>query len=120
MMLLTPKVEEVLGIEAARQTIIDEIQYTMSSHGMTIDDRHVMLLADVMTSKGMVLGEATGTSLRSFQILNIVLLYGAETVVDGPKRSRYHAVRPGQNEGQCSDVGVFREDCWPPVRSRKS
>lgn len=42
---------KVLGIEAARATIIDEIVYTMKSHGMVIDLRHVMLLADLMTSK---------------------------------------------------------------------
>ncbi|ORX39191.1 putative DNA-directed RNA polymerase iii largest subunit [Kockovaella imperatae] len=47
---------EVLGIEAARQTIYDEIQHTMQSHGMSIDPRHVMLLGDVMTYKGEVLG----------------------------------------------------------------
>ena len=34
-----------------RKTIIDEIAYTMSSHGMSIDVRHVMLLADLMTFK---------------------------------------------------------------------
>lgn len=45
------EVEKVLGIEAARRTIINEIQYTMSSHGMSIDPRHVMLLGDVMTYK---------------------------------------------------------------------
>jgi DNA-directed RNA polymerase III subunit RPC1 len=42
---------EVLGIEAARRTIYDEIQHTMQSHGMSIDPRHVMLLGDVMTYK---------------------------------------------------------------------
>lgn len=42
---------KVLGIEAARATIIDEIVYTMKSHGMLIDIRHVMLLADLMTFK---------------------------------------------------------------------
>ncbi|KAJ3291090.1 hypothetical protein HK104_006337 [Borealophlyctis nickersoniae] len=47
---------KTLGIEAARSTIINEIQYTMQSHGMTIDRRHVMLLADLMTFKGEVLG----------------------------------------------------------------
>jgi len=47
---------EVLGIEAARQTIYNEIQHTMRSHGMSIDPRHVMLLGDVMTYKGEVLG----------------------------------------------------------------
>ena len=28
-----------------------EINYTMGSHGMSIDDRHTMLLADCMTYK---------------------------------------------------------------------
>ncbi|KAL7160263.1 hypothetical protein ABFS83_01G082000 [Erythranthe nasuta] len=45
------EVQHILGIEAARKKIIDEIQYTMSSHGITIDIRHMMLLADLMTSK---------------------------------------------------------------------
>lgn len=45
------EVEKVLGIEAARGSIIDQIQYTMGKHGMTIDRRHVMLLADIMTFK---------------------------------------------------------------------
>lgn len=39
-----------------RTTIMNEIAYTMSSHGMSIDVRHVMLLADLMTYKGEVLG----------------------------------------------------------------
>lgn len=47
---------KVLGIEAARQTIYDEIQHTMGQHGMDIDPRHVLVLADVMTYKGEVLG----------------------------------------------------------------
>lgn len=46
--------EKYLGIEAARRGIIREIQYTMGSHGMSIDTRHCMLLADVMTYKGEV------------------------------------------------------------------
>nr|XP_033798341.1 DNA-directed RNA polymerase III subunit RPC1 isoform X2 [Geotrypetes seraphini] len=52
----TYEVEKTLGIEAARSTIINEIQYTMVNHGMSIDRRHVMLLADLMTYKGEVLG----------------------------------------------------------------
>ena len=40
-----------LGIEAARGIIMAEIHKTMSSHGMSIDARHTMLLADCMTSK---------------------------------------------------------------------
>jgi DNA-directed RNA polymerase III subunit RPC1 len=50
------EVEETLGIEAARKTIMDEIQYTMKSYGMSIDSRHVMLLGDIMSFKGEILG----------------------------------------------------------------
>ncbi|GJQ08774.1 hypothetical protein GpartN1_g565.t1 [Galdieria partita] len=49
-------VEKVLGIEAARKTVASEIQYTMASHGMSIDTRHVALLADVMSFRGEILG----------------------------------------------------------------
>jgi DNA-directed RNA polymerase III subunit RPC1 len=50
------EVFEVLGIEAARGSIIGEIDYTMSKHGMSVDPRHIQLLGDVMTYKGEVLG----------------------------------------------------------------
>ncbi|SCU85781.1 LAME_0D02762g1_1 [Lachancea meyersii CBS 8951] len=50
------EVVSVLGIEAARASIIGEIDYTMSNHGMSVDPRHVQLLGDVMTYKGEVLG----------------------------------------------------------------
>ncbi|XP_016187356.1 DNA-directed RNA polymerase III subunit 1 [Arachis ipaensis] len=50
------EVSESLGIEAARRTIIEEIKVVMGSHGMSIDIRHMMLLADVMTVMGRVLG----------------------------------------------------------------
>ncbi|KAG6038237.1 hypothetical protein E4U41_004402 [Claviceps citrina] len=45
---------QVLGIEAARTTIADEIAEVMGYMG--IDPRHMQLLADVMTYKGEVLG----------------------------------------------------------------
>lgn len=50
------EVNEILGIEAARGSIIREIEYTMSNHGMSVDPRHIQLLGDVMTYKGEVLG----------------------------------------------------------------
>jgi DNA-directed RNA polymerase III subunit RPC1 len=43
------EMNNVLGIEAARDCIIEQIQFTMKEHGMTIDVRHIMLLADMMT-----------------------------------------------------------------------
>jgi DNA-directed RNA polymerase III subunit RPC1 len=48
------EMRDVLGIEAARQTIIDEISSVMGD--MDIDPRHMQLLADVMTYKGDILG----------------------------------------------------------------
>ncbi len=48
------EMRDVLGIEAARKTIIDEIAVVMGD--MDIDPRHMQLLADVMTYKGEVLG----------------------------------------------------------------
>eukprot|EP00300_Choanocystis_sp_HF-7_P018645 c20097_g2_i2.p1 GENE.c20097_g2_i2~~c20097_g2_i2.p1 ORF type:complete len:1413 (-),score=323.94 c20097_g2_i2:41-4279(-) len=50
------EVEKTLGIEAARVMIIEQIEYTMGMYGIEIDRRHVMLLADVMTYKGAILG----------------------------------------------------------------
>jgi len=46
----------VLGIEAARTKIIDEIKFTVGQYGIQIDNRHIQLLADEMTYKGQVLG----------------------------------------------------------------
>ena len=40
-----------MNTSSCRQTIINEIVYTMVNHGMNIDIRHVMLLADLMTFK---------------------------------------------------------------------
>lgn len=46
----------VLGIEAARRSIVDQIDHTMKSHGLAVDARHTMLLGDIMCFKGEVLG----------------------------------------------------------------
>lgn len=50
------EIECTLGIEATRESIIREMQYTVSSHGIKIDVRHLMLLADTMTCRGELLG----------------------------------------------------------------
>jgi len=43
------EMNEVLGIEAGRQTIITEIRQVVSSYGISLDPRHLTLLADLMT-----------------------------------------------------------------------
>ncbi|KAG7297675.1 hypothetical protein JYU34_018391 [Plutella xylostella] len=50
------EVYQTLGIEAAKSTIISEIQAVMEGHGMSVDRRHVQLLAGQMTARGEVLG----------------------------------------------------------------
>jgi len=49
-------VSNTLGIEAARQTIINEIQKVIESQGLDINERHLKLVADAMTSSGVVKG----------------------------------------------------------------
>ena len=45
---------EVLGIEAARNAVIYEASRTLQEQGLTVDIRHIMLVADVMTCDGEV------------------------------------------------------------------
>ncbi len=48
------EIAEVLGIEAARNAIIEEILNTMSEQGLEVDVRHIMLVADMMTLDGVI------------------------------------------------------------------
>jgi DNA-directed RNA polymerase III subunit RPC1 len=50
------EVEATLGVEAARTQISSEIAYIMNAYGIGIDHRHLLLLSDIMTFKGEVLG----------------------------------------------------------------
>lgn len=47
-------VGRVLGIEAARNMIIEEAYNTLSEQGLNVDRRHIMLVADVMTADGTI------------------------------------------------------------------
>ena len=50
------EIEQVLGIEAARQAIINEIFKVIESQGLNVDVRHIMLVADTMCTSGTVKG----------------------------------------------------------------
>jgi DNA-directed RNA polymerase III subunit RPC1 len=77
------EVAQVLGIEAARRTIINEIQYTMKSHDMIIDPRHVMLLGDVM----------------SYKVTILIRVPRCEPDAFLGRSAWYHAIWRRQNEG---------------------
>jgi DNA-directed RNA polymerase subunit A" len=45
---------KALGIEAARNAIVDEMISTLEEQGLEVDIRHVMLVADAMTTTGEI------------------------------------------------------------------
>ncbi len=50
------EIENILGIEAARGAIINEIESVINSQGLNINKKHAMLVADTMTSSGTIKG----------------------------------------------------------------
>lgn len=104
------QVEKTLGIEAARSTIINEIQYTMVNHGMSIDRRHVMLLADLMSYK---VWKVERPALHSVCVA-VEVISPVPTLCSVPKGrdSGNHQVRFSQNEGERPHVGLLRENGW--------
>jgi DNA-directed RNA polymerase subunit A" len=50
------EVAEVFGIEAARETIINEVFKVIESQGLNVDVRHIMLVADTMCFNGVIKG----------------------------------------------------------------
>ncbi|KAI1716490.1 RNA polymerase rpb1, domain 5 domain-containing protein [Ditylenchus destructor] len=85
-------VSEVLGIEAARVSIINEILATMRNHSIDLDRRHVMLLADLMTYRGEVLGITRNGLVKMKE--SVLLLASFERTTD----HLYEAAFFGQND----------------------
>jgi len=48
------QVYEVLGVEAARNVILQETRQTLEEQGLDVDVRHLILLADMMTFDGTI------------------------------------------------------------------
>ncbi|MEZ0346499.1 MAG: DNA-directed RNA polymerase subunit A'' [Infirmifilum sp.] len=48
------EIYEVLGVEAARMAIINEIKKVLDEHGLDVDYRHILMVADAMTYTGKV------------------------------------------------------------------
>ncbi|MBD3155404.1 MAG: DNA-directed RNA polymerase subunit A'' [Candidatus Aenigmarchaeota archaeon] len=46
------EIQEVLGVEATREALIRETKNTLSQQGLNVDDRHIMILADIMVFTG--------------------------------------------------------------------
>jgi len=50
------EIAAVLGIEAAREAIVNEVMKVMESQGLNVDIRHIMLVADMMCATGRIKG----------------------------------------------------------------
>jgi DNA-directed RNA polymerase subunit A" len=50
------EIENLLGVEAARQAIINEVYKVIEAQGLNVDVRHIMLVADTMCTSGSING----------------------------------------------------------------
>ena len=50
------EIRKVLGVEAARQIIVSEAMKVLDNQGLDVDIRHILLVADTMTSSGEIKG----------------------------------------------------------------
>lgn len=62
---------KVLGIEAVRMSLINELRFVLSSYGIYVNYRHLSTLCDVMTQRG---------------ILTAITRHGINRVDSGPLR----------------------------------
>jgi len=46
------EIRKVLGIEAARQSLINEFRFVLNSYGIYVNYRHLSILTDTMTMRG--------------------------------------------------------------------
>jgi DNA-directed RNA polymerase subunit A" len=119
---------EVLGVEAARNAVMDEAFHTLDEQGLNVDIRHIMLVADLMTNDGDVKaigrhgisGRKSSVLARAaFEITAVHLLHaaltGEEDHLDGVAENiivgqpvtlgtgavnlEYKPVKRGQNNG---------------------
>eukprot|EP00808_Paulinella_micropora_P017811 g35651.t1 len=89
------RVFQVLGIEAARKSIITEIFKVMDAYGLAIDYRHVQLLAEIMTFTGEVLGiTRSGISRMTDSVLTLASFeHTAEHLFEAALRSTQESMR---------------------------
>merc|ERR1711971_663069 len=92
-------------LEAAKKTIIDEVKYTMESHGMSIDIRHIQLLADLMTCRGEVPGITRHGMAKMKE--SVLMLASFEKTADHLFDAAYHGQEDAINGvSECIIMGI--------------
>jgi len=89
------EVAEVLGIEAARALIIDEIMNVLRDQGLDVDVRHVMLVADMMTVDGSVkqIGRHGVVRLKSSVLARAAFEISVQTLLEAAIRGEIDYLR---------------------------
>ena len=91
-----------------------EIVYTMESHGMSIDIRHIMLLADLMTCKVAPLTffycAHISSTCHDIEFIrnasnNAAFAISLVVFVISGRSAGHHAIWSGQVERKCFDAG---------------
>ncbi|CDI76181.1 DNA-directed RNA polymerase, related [Eimeria acervulina] len=98
------EVAQILGIEAARQVIIDEIKKCMEAYSMNIDCRHMTLLGDVMTFRGEVLG-INRFGIQKMRASTLVLASFEETNEHLFEAAVHHRSDPVKGVSECIIMG---------------
>ncbi|MCS6787869.1 MAG: DNA-directed RNA polymerase subunit A'', partial [Aigarchaeota archaeon] len=89
------EVAEVLGIEAARALIIDEIVNVLKEQGLDVDVRHIMLVADMMTVDGSVkqIGRHGVVRLKSSVLARAAFEISVQTLLEAAMRGETDYLR---------------------------
>jgi DNA-directed RNA polymerase subunit A" len=82
------EIEAVLGIEAARAALIEEILNVLEEQGLDVDIRHVMLVADMMTRTGTVkaIGRHGVVGMKSSPLARAAFEVTVKNLVDAAVR----------------------------------
>jgi DNA-directed RNA polymerase subunit A" len=94
------EIESVLGIEAARNAIINETLDTLDEQGLRVDVRHLMLIADMMSVDGTI--KAIGRHGVSGEKASVLARAAFEITVD-------HLLRAGI-KGEVEDLSGIVEN----------
>lgn len=94
------EIERVLGIEAARNAIINETLDTLDEQGLRVDVRHLMLISDMMSVNGTI--KAIGRHGVSGEKASVLARAAFEITVD-------HLLRAGI-KGEVEDLGGIVEN----------
>ncbi|VDM18058.1 unnamed protein product [Hydatigera taeniaeformis] len=83
------EVERCLGVEAARRVVMTELLTVMEGHGVEVNIRHVMLLADLMANRGEIYGYQRSGMAKAKN--SVLCLASFERTGDHLFEAAYHA-----------------------------